>query len=96
MSSSGVGRAVILERIRGEFKEMPGLTLTMEQARRLWSLDSPTCAETLKYLVDVGFLCVKPNGAYARMTDLSVQPRRMAKATLGSFELEPLRRVTGG
>ena len=29
----------ILERVRGEFNEMPGLRLTPEQAARLWDLD---------------------------------------------------------
>jgi hypothetical protein len=86
-----LGATEIVERIRGEFREMPGLTLTTEQAQRLWNLDSPTCGEVLASLVSEGFLRVKPNGAYARATDLTAHPRRMARATLGAFELERIR-----
>ena len=43
-------------RIRGEFTEMPGLCLTLAQARRLWGLDGVTCARTLDHLMTEGFL----------------------------------------
>ena len=46
----------ILERVRGEFNEMPGLRLTPEQAARLWNLDRRACAEVLRRLVDTSFL----------------------------------------
>jgi hypothetical protein len=29
----------LLNRVRGEYAEMPGLTLTLAQAQRLWGLD---------------------------------------------------------
>src|SRR5690349_12511239 len=63
--------SAITERVRGEFREMPGLTLTVAQARRLWSLDSSTCSEVLSELVDAGFLCRKADGAYGRASDLA-------------------------
>jgi hypothetical protein len=72
-------RALITERIRGEFREMPGLTLTEAQACRLWSLDMPTCTAALAQLIGAGFLCRKADGTYGRATDLTVHPR-MAKA----------------
>jgi hypothetical protein len=59
----------LLERIRAEFLEMPGLRLTREQAQRLWSLEGAMCQQVLETLVDTKFLCVKSNGAYARLTD---------------------------
>ena len=34
----------LLLRIEGEYREMPGLSLTVSQAERLWGLDSSTCA----------------------------------------------------
>ena len=38
-------------RARGEFVEMPGLTLTFRQAERLWGLDAPTCQAVIDLLV---------------------------------------------
>jgi hypothetical protein len=46
----------ILERVRGEFNEMPGLRLTPEQAARLWNLDRRACGEVLRRLVATSFL----------------------------------------
>jgi len=46
----------ILERVRGEFNEMPGLRLTPEQAERLWNLDPRACGEVLARLVAMSFL----------------------------------------
>jgi hypothetical protein len=62
-------RALIAERVRGEFRALPGLTLTLAQARKLWSLDAATCTEVLSYLVTVGFLCRKADGAFERRRD---------------------------
>jgi hypothetical protein len=63
-------KTMIAERIRGEFREMPGLTLTLAQARRLWSLDSSICDEVLSQLVDVGFLLKRSDGTFCRTSDL--------------------------
>jgi hypothetical protein len=57
----------LLQRIRGEFLEMPGLHLTVDQARRLWSLDLVTCRSLLDALVDAKFL-TRRNGRYLRVT----------------------------
>jgi hypothetical protein len=46
----------ILERVRGEFNEMPGLRLTPEQAARLWALEPRACGEVLTKLVASSFL----------------------------------------
>ena len=71
---------VIADRVRGEFREMPGLTLTVAQARRLWSLDPSTCSEVLTELVETGFLCRKADGAYGRTSDLAAHPLRMTES----------------
>jgi hypothetical protein len=63
---SQIADAQVTERVRGEFREMPGLTLTLAQAGRLWSLDAETCADVLSQLVSTGFLCRRPNGAFCR------------------------------
>jgi hypothetical protein len=64
-------RAHVVERVRGEFKEMPGLVLTLAQASRLWSLDAETCSDVLSQLVAVGFLCRRPDGAFCRASALN-------------------------
>jgi hypothetical protein len=63
--------SVVADRVRGEFKEMPGLTLTLAQASRLWSLDAATCGEVLGHLVSTGFLCQRPDGAFCRPSELN-------------------------
>ena len=57
----------MLLRIRGEYLEMPGLRLTLAQARRLWDLDERTCAQLLQSLTDQRFLCHRDDGTYVRM-----------------------------
>ena len=37
----------ILRRAEGEYREMPGLSLTLPQAARLWGLDCDTCERVL-------------------------------------------------
>ena len=64
-------RALIVERVRGEFREMPGLALTLAQAGRLWSLDAATCTEVLSQLVGSGFLCRRADGAFCRASELA-------------------------
>jgi DNA-binding MarR family transcriptional regulator len=56
----------LLERIRSEFLEMPGLRLTPNQAARLWALDRTTSERVLDGLVDAGFLGRSRDGAYLR------------------------------
>lgn len=57
---------MLLQRVRGEFGEMPGLRLTLEQAMRLWALDWRTCIDVLNSLVAAHFLERDLNGRYAR------------------------------
>ncbi len=59
----------LLQRIRGEYLEMPGLRLTAEQATRLWSLDLGTCMTLLDALVDSKFLARTSDGQYMRLSD---------------------------
>jgi hypothetical protein len=46
----------LLDRIRGEYREMPGLRLTLAQACRLWHVDHTTCRALLDRLVAEHFL----------------------------------------
>ena len=56
----------VVHRIRGEFLEMPGLRLTLDQARRLWRLDETACDAVLGALVDAHFLARTRDGAFIR------------------------------
>lgn len=55
-----------LQRVVGEYLEMPGLSLSVPQARRLWGLDSRTCEQLLEELVGQHFLRRTPHGLYVR------------------------------
>jgi hypothetical protein len=59
----------MLQRIYGEFMEMPGLRLTCRQAQRLLGLDEAACRQLLQILVDTNFLTCQARGMYARRTD---------------------------
>lgn len=61
-------RPDLLQRIRGEYVEMPGLRLTAEQARRLWALDIGTCRSLLDTLVEAKFLVRSRDGKYCRVS----------------------------
>jgi hypothetical protein len=63
--------AALLQRIRGEFREMPGLTLTTAQAARLWHLDPASSREFLDVLVRDGLLLKKPDDVYLAASDVS-------------------------
>jgi hypothetical protein len=72
----------VLTRLRAEFLEMPGLRLTSEQVQRLCGVERTICQLVLDSLVDARFLCVKSDGAYARVTDGAVSRPRPAVAGL--------------
>jgi hypothetical protein len=55
---------MLLSRIRGEYREMPGLRLTFAQACRLWQLDADICREILARLVGERFLQQTEGGFY--------------------------------
>jgi hypothetical protein len=46
----------LLQRVHGEFMEMPGLRLTVAQACRLWNVDATTGRDVLDHLVHEQFL----------------------------------------
>jgi hypothetical protein len=60
---------LVLQRVYGEFLEMPGLRLTCQQAQRLWGLDAATCLKVLELLVERQFLCRTGRGVYGRLTE---------------------------
>ena len=62
---SGSVEERLLQCIRSEYSEMPGLSLTLEQASRLWNTDAETSVAVLDALVQEHFLRVS-NRRYRR------------------------------
>jgi hypothetical protein len=71
MSSGLTSDPDVLQRIRAEYLEMPGLKLTAAQAQRLWNLNRTTCEGLLGRLVDAKFLHRTRDGAFVRFDTLS-------------------------
>jgi DNA-binding IclR family transcriptional regulator len=57
-------RVTLEGRIRSEFQEMRGLSLTVQQAARLFGIPRETCVELLSGLTRVGFLEQKAGKRY--------------------------------
>ena len=71
----------LVARVRGEYREMPGLRLTFPQACRLWALDRETCEAVLQSLMAERFLFRTTDGAFIAMPSSDMRPRP-AKAHL--------------
>jgi hypothetical protein len=56
----------VLNRVAGEYHEMPGMCVTRPQAQRLWGLDSTTCELVLTTLVERGVVRRTPRGMYVK------------------------------
>jgi len=56
----------VVERIRAEFEEMPGLVLTMPQASRFFGLDQDVTRSVMERLVSSAYLQWTRGGAVVR------------------------------
>jgi hypothetical protein len=66
----------VLNRLRAEYLEMPGLRLKAEQVQRLCGIDRTMCqTRSLDSLLESKFLCVKSDRRYARLTDGTIHVR---------------------
>jgi hypothetical protein len=65
-AESGDAFTRAVQRVRAEFLEMPGLTLTLAQAARLWAFDTAFCGAVLGALVEARFLVRTRHAAFAR------------------------------
>jgi hypothetical protein len=80
IAKSATSNAMI-NRVRVEFLEMPGLSLKRDQVQRLCGIERTMCQLVLDALVDARFLYTKSDGQYARLTEGSdVTRARTAKA----------------
>jgi len=53
-----------MDRVRAEYREMPGLSLTTSQMRRLWLLDAGLCDTVVDALVACEFLRRRRDDTY--------------------------------
>jgi hypothetical protein len=65
----GQSATAVVQRVRGEFIEMPGLSLTLGQARRLFGLREDLCINILNALAAEGFIRQMHDGRYVRAAD---------------------------
>ena len=74
----------LIRRVKSEFMEMPGLRLTVLQAKRLWALSHDDCECVLQALVEHRFLILGTDGKFGRLSDPmgAVPAPRPAKAGL--------------
>lgn len=61
-------------RVRGEYREMPGLRLTLPQACRFWQIDSAVCERIFTALVAERFLDRRPDGGYVALPGARLTP----------------------
>ncbi len=52
----------LLRAIAGEYREMPGMRLTLAQFGRLWNLDASECEEVVRELIARGDLSEDDEG----------------------------------
>jgi hypothetical protein len=62
----------MLNVIKGEYSEMPGMRLTRAQFRRLWQLDEIACDRAIALLMRDGFLDEDAKGQLHRAVDACV------------------------
>ena len=62
---AGVGR--LMNQVQAEYDEMPGLSVTLRQAQRLWAVDRVTCEEALRRLTASGVLRMTARGRFVRV-----------------------------
>jgi hypothetical protein len=55
-TGASMSTARLLARIRREFKDHPGIVVTLPQAQRRWSLDESHCTRAFERLMAEGFL----------------------------------------
>ena len=59
---------LVTKRVQAEFAEMPGMTLTMPQASRLFGIEREVCKTIVERLVTTSYLKWTHSGAVTRAT----------------------------
>ena len=68
LESSATNRNVrqLARQIEAEYTEMPGLSVTLPQAQRLWAVDRHTCQTVFERLIERGVLRITRKGRFVR------------------------------
>jgi hypothetical protein len=56
----------LMDQVQAEYAEMPGLSVTLSQAQRLWAVDQQVCEEVFSRLIGSGVLRVSTKGRFVR------------------------------
>ena len=56
----------LMEQVEAEYAEMPGLSVTLSQAQRLWAVDRAACEEVFSRLISKGVLRRTTMGRFIR------------------------------
>ena len=56
----------LARRIQAEYAEMPGLSVTLAQAQRLWVVDRETCDTVFERLITRGVVKMTTHGRFVR------------------------------
>ena len=79
--------ATLLQRVREQYRDTPGLTLTKPQATRLFGVAPSVCAAMLSALVRESFLSRRGEGLFVRATitsDAKLNNREASRSAVGS------------
>jgi hypothetical protein len=60
------GATRLMQQIQAEYAEMPGLSVTLPQAQRLWAVDQAACEEAFSRLISNGVLRKTTKGRFVR------------------------------
>lgn len=61
-----MGLNAVTQRVRAEFDEMPGLTLTEPQAAKLFGIERTVCRDVIEQLIDESYLRKTRTGSIIR------------------------------
>jgi len=64
--SAGIEAGYWRDVVGAQYDGLPRLSLTLAQARRLWSIDEALARYVLDSYVESGYLTIAPDGAYRR------------------------------
>lgn len=66
-AESRIQISTLADQIQAEYAEMPGLSVTLSQAQRLWAVDQDTCEAVFSRLIESGVLKITRKGRFVRV-----------------------------
>ena len=56
----------LTQQVLADYQEMPGLSVTLPQAQRLWAADQDACEQVFGWLISRGVLRATASGRFVR------------------------------